>query len=145
MARTAVVAAAPVVEPEQVTRWAEQAVAGSLNGWNLHTLGVAHYRAGRLDEAIKRLEESNAGDWGEQGRMQNRLVLAMAHHRLGHVAQSRALLDQVVRWWDGLEAAKADGAVAMPLTDWLPLQLLRRQAAALIMGDPICPADPSAR
>jgi WD40 repeat protein/tetratricopeptide (TPR) repeat protein len=145
LARTAVVAAAPVVEPEQVTRWAEQAVASSLNGWNLHTLGVAHYRAGRLDEAIKRLEESNASDWGEQGRMQNRLVLAMAYHRLGHATQSRALLDEVNRWWDGLEAAKTDGAVAMPLTDWLSLQLFRREAAALILGDPIFPADPSAR
>jgi WD40 repeat protein/serine/threonine protein kinase/tetratricopeptide (TPR) repeat protein len=137
LARTAVMAAAPVVEPERVTRWAEQAVAASLNGWNLHTLGVAHYRAGRLDEAIKRLEESNASDWGEQGRMQNRLVLAMAHHRLGQTTQSRDLLNEVTRWWDGLEAAKADGAVTMPLTDWLPLQLFRREAEALILGAPI--------
>jgi tetratricopeptide (TPR) repeat protein len=145
LARTAVVAAAPVVEPERVTRWAERAVASSLNGWNLHTLGVAHYRAGRLDEAIWRLEESNAGDWGEQGRMQNRLVLAMAHHRLGHAAQARTLLDEVTRWWSGIEAARTDGAVAMPLTDWLPLQLLRREAEALILGDPIGPAAPFAR
>jgi WD40 repeat protein/serine/threonine protein kinase len=137
LARSAVVAAAPVVDPERVIRWAERAVASSLNGWNLHTLGVAHYRAGRLDEAIKRLEESNAGDWGEQGRMQNRLVLAMAHQRLGHLAQARALLDAVTRWWSGIEAARIDGAVAMPLTDWLPLQLFRREAEALILGDPV--------
>jgi WD40 repeat protein/serine/threonine protein kinase/tetratricopeptide (TPR) repeat protein len=135
LARTAVMATAPVVDPERITRWAERAVASSLNGWNLHTLGVAHYRAGRLDEAIKRLEESNAGDWGEQGRMQNRLVLAMAHHRLGRAAQARALLEEVTRWWGGIEAARTDAAVAMPPTDWLPLQLFRREAEALILGD----------
>jgi hypothetical protein len=140
LARTAVVTAAQVVEPEQVIRWAEHALASRLNGWNLHTLGVALYRAGRLEAAIQRLEESNRTDWGEQGRMQNRLVLAMAHHRLGHAAQARALLDEVARWWDGLEAARIDGAVTMPLTDWLPLQLFRREAVALILGCPNCPA-----
>jgi WD40 repeat protein/tetratricopeptide (TPR) repeat protein len=133
LARAAVVAPAPVVEPGRVTRWAERAVASSLNGWNLHTLGVAHYRAGHLDAAIRWLEESNATDWGEQGRMQNRLVLAMAHHRLGHAAQARALLDEVARWWKALEAARTDGAVTMPLTDWLPLQLFRREAETLIV------------
>jgi tetratricopeptide (TPR) repeat protein len=145
LARTAVVAATPVVAPEQAIRWAEQAVANSLNGWNLHTLGVAYYRAGRLAEAVARLEESNRGDWGEQGRMQNRLVLAMAQHRLGHSQQSRALLAEVERWWAGIEAARVNGAVAMPLTDWLSLQLFRREAQALILGAPLCPADPFTR
>jgi WD40 repeat protein/tetratricopeptide (TPR) repeat protein len=145
LARTAVVAAAPVVEPEQAVRWANQAVRNSLTGWNLHCLGVAHYRAGRLHEAIKRLEESSATDWGEQGRMQNRLVLALAHHRLGHAAQSRALLDEVKHWWDGLEAARTEGAVTMPLTDWLPLQLFRREAEALILGASLLPAETGAR
>jgi WD40 repeat protein/tetratricopeptide (TPR) repeat protein len=141
LARTAAVAAAPVVKPECVSGWANQAVASSLNGWNLHTLGISLYRAGHFAEAIQRLEESNASDWGEQGRMQNRLVLAMAYHRLGQATEARASLDEVQRWWDGLEAARADGAVTMPLTDWLPLQLLRREAEALILGGPICPVD----
>jgi hypothetical protein len=66
--------------------------------------------------------------------MQNRFVLAMAHHRLGHATQARALLDEVSRWWDGIEAARTDGAVAMPLTGWLSLQLFRREAEALILG-----------
>jgi hypothetical protein len=32
----------------------------------------------------------------------------------------------------------------MPPTDWLPLQLLRREAEAVILYDPIFPADPFA-
>jgi WD40 repeat protein len=141
LARTAAVAAEPVVEPERVACWAERAVGNGANGWNLHTLGLAHYRAGRFLEGIRRLEESNATDWGEQGRMQNRLVLAMAYHRLGRAKHARALLDEVRRWWDGIEAARTDGAVTMPPTDWLPLQLLRREAEALIdpMRAQVCP------
>jgi hypothetical protein len=79
--------------------------------------------------------------------MQNRLVLAMAYHRLGQAKQARALLDEVRRWWDGLEAARTDGAVTMPLTDWLPLQLLRREAEALIdpMRGQVCPSRAPAR
>jgi len=134
----------PVVEPGQATRWAEQAVASDRVGWYLHTLGLAYYRAGQFAEAIQRLEESNAGDGDEAGKMQNRLVLAMAHHRLGDAAQSRALLDEVGRWWKGVEVTKTDGAVAVPVTDWLSLQLLRREAEAVILYDPIFPADPFA-
>ena len=113
--------------------------------WYLHALGLAHYRAGQFVEAIQRLEESNTGNWVDEGKMQNRLVLAMAHHRLGHTAQSRALLDEVERWWQTVEAAKTDGAVAFSATDWLPLQLLRREAEAVILYDPVFPADPFAQ
>jgi len=134
-----------VMEPEQVVRWAEDAVASGLNAWHLHVLGLAHYRASQFALAIRRLEESNAEPWDGQGPVQNELVLAMAHHRLGHAAQSRALLDKVERWWKGIEAAKTDGAVAVFPTDWLSLQLLRREAEAVILYDPAFPADPFAR
>ncbi len=117
--------------------------------WYLHVLGAAHYRAGHFDQAIKRLEESNAAfsefDVRRRCKLQNRLVLAMAHERLGHAAQARALLAEVQRSWQRIEAAKTDGAVALPTVDWLPLQLLRREAEALILYDPVFPADPFAR
>ncbi len=145
LARTAAITAEPVVEPGQAIRWAKQAVASTRNAWYLHTLGLALYRAGQFAEAIQWLEESNAGQWYERGKMQNRLVLAMAHHRLGNVAQSHASLDEVERWWKGVEATKTDGAVDMTATDWLPLQLLRREAEAMILYAPIFPADPFAR
>jgi tetratricopeptide (TPR) repeat protein len=146
LARTAgMTADETVVEPAQAIRWAEQAVASNLNGWYLQALGIAYYRAGQLDQAIQRLEESNAGNWADEGKMQNRLVLAMAHHRLGYAAPARALLEEVEGWWKAVEAGKIDGAVAFSTTDWLPLQLLRREAEALIRYDAVFPDDPFAR
>jgi Flp pilus assembly protein TadD len=144
LARTTAIAAEPAVEREQTVRWAEHAVAGNPYAWRLHVLGLALYRAGRFDEAIRRLEESKARPWTEQGPIQNPLVLAMAHYRLGRAAQARALLDEVERWWKEIDATRIDGAVAARTVDWLPLQLLRREAEALILHDPAFPADPFA-
>ena len=141
LARTAAMTAEPVVEAGQVTRCAEHAVASTPNGWYLHALGLAHYRAGQFVEAIQRLEESNIGNWVVDGKMQNRLVLAMSHHRLRHTAQSRALLDEVERWWKSVEAAKTDGAVAFADDRLAPLQLLRSEAEAVVLYDPVFPAD----
>jgi hypothetical protein len=107
-------------------------------------LGTAHYRAGHSAEAIRRLEESNAGDWKEEGRTQNRLVLAMAYQRLGEATKAWALLEEVAAVWKAIEAERVDGAVAMPAIDWLPLQIYRREAEALIL-DAGFPADPFAR
>jgi tetratricopeptide (TPR) repeat protein len=145
LARSSNLARDPVVEPEQVVRWAEQAVASDRNAWYLHALGTAHYRAGHLDEATKRLEESNAGTWPEEGKAQNRLILAMAYQRLDQVKKARAELDQVMEWWKALEAAKTGDAVVMPTTDWLALQVLRREAEAVVLYDPVFPAEPFAR
>jgi WD40 repeat protein len=144
LARSCIVAPDPVVEPERAIRWAEQAVASERNAWNLHVLGAAYYRAGHYDEAIRRLEESNAGDWKGDRKTQNRLVLAMAYHRLVEATKARALLDEVAEMWNTIEAEKVDGAVSIPATDWLPLQVYRREAEALIL-DGGFPADPFAR
>src|SRR3712207_7156044 len=46
----------------------------------LHALGAALYRAGRYEEAVERLRESDEVGWF--GPV-NWLVLALAHHRLG--------------------------------------------------------------
>jgi tetratricopeptide (TPR) repeat protein len=145
LARSCILAADPVVEPGQVVRWAEHAVAGDRNPWYLHALGAAHYRAGHLDEAIARLEESNAGTWTEGGKAQNRLVLALAYQWRGNLPQARVELEEVTKWWEGLEAAKTGDAIAMSTTDWLPLQVLRREAEAVVLHDPVFPADPFAR
>jgi tetratricopeptide (TPR) repeat protein len=145
LARSCVLTADPVVEPEQIIRWAEQAVRHGGQPWHLHVLGAAYYRAWRLDEAIKCLEKSNTRYSGiDDYKLQNRLVLAMAHQRLGHSQQARALLDRVHRSWERVQASRTDGAVSLFSVDWLALQLLRREAEAVILYDPIFPADPFA-
>jgi tetratricopeptide (TPR) repeat protein len=140
LARAASLSPEPVVAPAQVIRWAEQAVASDTHApWYLHVLGIAQFRAGHFDEAIKQLEASIAGGWGEEGKAQNQLVLAMAHHRLGNTTKARALLEEVIRWWNTVELAEADGAASLPATDWLARQVLRREAEALVLQDPAFP------
>jgi WD40 repeat protein/tetratricopeptide (TPR) repeat protein len=143
LARTCVLVPDPGIEPEQAICWAEQAVASERNAWYLHVLGAAHYRAGHFDEAIRRVEESNRGDWSNEGKTQNWLVQAMAYQRLGESTKARVLLSEVADMWNIIEAEKVDGARSIPATDWLPLQIYRREAEALIL-DPSFPADPFA-
>jgi hypothetical protein len=95
-----------------------------------------------MDQRVEsRVFQSQSGD---NYNLQNSLVLAMANERLGHAAQARALLAEVQRLWERIEAAKTDGAVSMPTVDWLPVQVLRREAEAVILYDPVFPADPFA-
>jgi tetratricopeptide (TPR) repeat protein len=102
----------------------------------LNTLGAALYRAGRYDEAIRRLQEgierrggaSLPEDWP---------FLAMAHHRLGHQSEAR-------RWLDKLREHRPNES---PDRFWddLTIRLLRSEAEAVILYDPAFPDDPFAR
>ena len=109
------------------------------------------YRAGHFDEAglVKVWEESKAAFFkarsGDNYNLQNGLVLAMAHERSGHTAQARSLLEEAKRSLDLIEATKVDGAVSMPTVDWLPVQVLRCEAEALILYDPLYTSDPFVR
>jgi tetratricopeptide (TPR) repeat protein len=101
----------------------------------LSPLGAALYRAGRYDEAIRRLQEQirerGRGDAFEYA------FLSMAHHRLGH-------REEALRWLDQLRQYQ-------PFNDpdyfWYDLQmrLLRSEAEAVILYDPVFPDDPFAR
>ncbi len=84
-------------DPGRPLRLAEAAVEGAEERFKadaLRTLGAALYRAGRYDEAIRRLEEGNRLPGGE-GLPSAWPFLAMAHHRLGH-------RDEAHRWLDRL-------------------------------------------
>jgi tetratricopeptide (TPR) repeat protein len=62
--------------------------------WWLYVLGLAHLRAGQDEAAIARSEESiRQADPGWNALAMNWPVLAMAHHRLGHRAESRRWLE----------------------------------------------------
>jgi WD40 repeat protein/tetratricopeptide (TPR) repeat protein len=102
----------------------------------LNTLGAALYRAGRYAEAIGRLEEgirlrggkSLPADWA---------FLAMAHHRLGYRDEAR-------RWLDRLREHQPSMAPDQ-FWDELEVRLLRSEAEAVILYDPVFPEDPFAR
>jgi tetratricopeptide (TPR) repeat protein len=140
VATACVMGAEATADPEAPVRLAAIAVQGGDDTSDkpnfLNTLGAALYCAGRYDDAIRRLEEAIRTRGGE-GSPRDWAFLALAHHRLGHSAEAR-------RWLDKLRQHQ-------PSTDpnqfWdeLEIRMLRSEAEAVILYDPVFPDDPFAR
>ena len=85
------------------------------SGWMALAAGLvavlALYRAGRYQESVECFEASakmyrpKALEW---------CFLAMAHHRLGHVAEARRCLEEARRWIDAANQATAPIPAARP-------------------------------
>jgi uncharacterized protein HemY len=65
--------------------------------WN--TLGVAHYRAGHWNEAIKALTKSMQLSGGKLESFDT-FFLAMAHWRLDETEKAREWYDRAVQWME---------------------------------------------
>jgi tetratricopeptide (TPR) repeat protein len=122
LAWTCVLAPDAVANYQRVVELAEQVVKGApKNPDALRTLGAVYYRAGRYDEALKRLleavelQEDLVSAW---------LFVALTHHRLGNPVESHKWLDKAVKY----------DAASLSWDERLKLQLLRTQAEALIKG-----------
>jgi tetratricopeptide (TPR) repeat protein len=89
----------------------------------VNTLGAALYRAGRLDEAIARLNESVKGSGGV-GVPQDWAFLAMAHHKKGNS-------DEAHRWLEKLQSQKPDDKAGFS-PNLIECRLLHREAEALL-------------
>ncbi len=116
-----------------------------LNHWYVNQLGAALYRAGRFEEAVKRLTEATQLDAGayRTNMLYTWFFLAMAHHRLGHAEEARHWLDKAIeattklcsRPPSRLESQRLPTASFRP--NWsrrLTLELLRREAEQLIQA-----------
>jgi tetratricopeptide (TPR) repeat protein len=101
----------------------------------LNTLGAALYRAGRFTEAVSRLDEAIQKRKGESVA-EDWVFLAMAHHRLGHHDEARRWLD---RFHDRSPSLNPDA-----ISSDLAIRLLRAEAEAVVLWDPVFPADPFA-
>ncbi len=119
-------------EPGRAVRLAERALAAFISDAGksvaLSTLGGALYRAGRPSEAIARLEEGSRLRGG-QAPPQDWTFLAMAHQALGDNPRARTWL------------ARFDASEATPFWETIAIDLLRREAEAKVLYDPIFPAD----
>jgi tetratricopeptide (TPR) repeat protein len=102
----------------------------------LNTLGAALYRAGRFDEAIRRLEEGIQIRGGGPGDPTDWSLLAMAHHRLGHRDLARRWLERMGDYQPSESPSR--------FTRELEIRLLRSEAEAVVLFDPVFPADPFA-
>jgi eukaryotic-like serine/threonine-protein kinase len=128
-----------LTDPESPVRLAEAAIRDATEfekSYWLNTLGAALYRAGRFDEAIRRMEEGIQLWGGGQGRPADWLFLAMAHHRLGH-------RDLAHRWLERMrDYQPSESPDQFPRE--LEIRLLRSEAEAVVVYDPVFPADPFA-
>jgi serine/threonine-protein kinase len=116
---------APEGEFEQAVALTNRAVAAqSGNPFYLFAQGLARYRQGRFDDAIKLMNGGAAPAMGPCPR----LVLAMAQHQKGQKDQPRkTLADAISSYdWSALKAHNHDAWIA---------HILRREAEALILPD----------
>jgi serine/threonine protein kinase/tetratricopeptide (TPR) repeat protein len=132
-----------VADEKLVWELAEQSLAGAPGDpWSLIALGMALYRGGQFEEAVhwglivKTWPEDPYGGAGaDGGPLLTWLVLAMAHHRLGHTEEARRWLDKAVRRMDKESAAKEIGPLRQQSHVWAMCLVLRREAQELLSKD----------
>ncbi len=93
-------------------------------------------------EALKRIEEA---DRKLIAHPTASLTAAIAHQRLGHAAEARRRYDASVKWSRSQHGPPLGWGPGDNVRDNLSYEALRREAEALIVFDPIFPADPFAR
>ncbi|HEX8200952.1 MAG TPA: hypothetical protein VF590_10715, partial [Isosphaeraceae bacterium] len=123
VARACVLSPEALVAPDTPVHLAELTPAQGDKPWGNYVLGLACYRAGQFDRAVRNLQEAEASSW--HARAVTWPVLAMAHHRLGHGQEAQRWMTRTLSlgeawvsnaaWWD-----RAD------------FRLLRREAQTLI-------------
>jgi tetratricopeptide (TPR) repeat protein len=155
LVRTSVLGPDPDIAPAQLVEVAQAELREQPGHWYpLYVLGVAHYRAGQAEPAVRRLKESLAGYPAWNARALSFPVLAMAHHRLGQVAEARQALEEAARALDRWTRDRYEiqdgnwvvdrGATAVwpvPWWDWVECEFYYREARRLIDGAPP-PDDP---
>jgi tetratricopeptide (TPR) repeat protein len=106
-------------------------------GANLYIAGWAHLRAGHLEKAVQRLEESNREENHWFGRGIGNPLLAIAYHEMGRTddalrafEQSQILLE---RWLDE-SVRQSKGSPSIPWVDWIEFLINHRQASIAVKG-----------
>jgi tetratricopeptide (TPR) repeat protein len=130
LARTCAMARESPVDPARAVEWGKQAVVSAQPAWYFHALGLAQYRAGQFDQALKSFTKANVETWPY--RDVNWFGLALVHHRLGHPDEARQCLDKGIQWLER-EGPPGPGRPAKihPM-DWVEAQVLRREAEEML-------------
>jgi WD40 repeat protein len=125
-------------ESRRALELAQERAAMRADAWSGQLLGLAYYRAGQLDKAVECLEGALRDNPAWDKNVFNWLVLAMAHHRLGHAAESKQWLKKADRWIaDKIRCASPETGFVPPgwlWRDWMMVRLLRREAESLLLG-----------
>jgi WD40 repeat protein/tetratricopeptide (TPR) repeat protein/tRNA A-37 threonylcarbamoyl transferase component Bud32 len=132
LARAGALAPDAVADPGNLVSWGERAVADQPGApWALHALAMALVRAGRCEQALQRLEESDTvAPWS--GSIVNDLAAGLAYHGLGKDAEARQRLERAAGLLDAMVPAVFDEPWALRMPDWLEAQVLRKELKALL-------------
>lgn len=107
---------------------------------NLYVAGWAHLRAGNLEKAIQRLEQSNDAEWFGKGIAYP--LIAIAHHRAGRADDAVKAFDQSQTLLDRLlneSVSRQSGTPMIPWIDWIEFLVNHREASIVVKGH--TPAD----
>jgi tetratricopeptide (TPR) repeat protein len=110
-----------------------------------HDLALVCLRAGRFEAALRALDKLDhlLPDW--PARTLNDPVRAIVCHRLGRHAEARSALQKARDWADQHEKKGPPDVPDVDLVgEWYRHLIFLREAEALIVYDPIFPADPFA-
>jgi tetratricopeptide (TPR) repeat protein/tRNA A-37 threonylcarbamoyl transferase component Bud32 len=115
------------VDPAQVVHLAEKAHAvRPQEASYLTTLGAALYRAGRAEEAVKRLNEAVTAH-GQGGTVADWAFLALAHRKLGHSDEAKKWRDRSI---EGINRSQVENGRETGPVFWnreVDYQILRRE------------------
>jgi serine/threonine protein kinase/tetratricopeptide (TPR) repeat protein len=120
----------PAITPERARSFIHKALAawGDVP-WNLNTLGLVEYRAGRYDEAIQQYRRSMASDPKWAGMVNNWVGLAAAYRKKGEGAEAG-------KWMEKYRQATAPRPLAerrdIHPHDRIACQLLLREVEGLL-------------
>ena len=130
LARTTGISTSPAATPEQLAAWCELSLRGERTAWYIHAAGLAQFRAGHGDEALKLLQESAATDWHPE---LNQLGLALLYAQRKDLPKAREYLQQAEQWFE--KTKPQEGYFPVQDTDWLEAHVLMREAQSLIDRD----------
>jgi WD40 repeat protein/serine/threonine protein kinase len=134
-ARAMSLAPNPEATPEKLLEWAKSHLENDQSPWACHVAGLADYRAGNYRQAMKRFEASLELGWGDglypAVDAQNWLGLAMCHHQLGQAKPAQTCLNTANELIQSATPPPGE-RVRVPIPDWVEIQVLQREAVALL-------------
>jgi hypothetical protein len=129
LARMAALSERPVVPAKRMVEWAKRAVEQGPTGWYYHALGLATFRAGDPEAAIRAIDDSRRTTW-RYGDALNDCAMGLAHLRRGRRAEARYLVERARNAMERMAMQVRNDQLAgpgIPVSDWLELQLLLPQ------------------
>jgi eukaryotic-like serine/threonine-protein kinase len=144
-AKTCLLVPDAAADKDTVQQLAQRAVASTQAvggiGWFQLNKGIAEYRAGRPEQALHWLGESQKQSYSSQGphKAMAELFRAMAHARLGRTGEARQTCRQAAMLID-TEMRRWETANVNPINeDWLKAAIVRKEAEALVEGKQTAP------